>query len=126
MPGVSKAAFWIGWILCILPAGLLLFSASGKFMMPPEAKEGFAHLGWPTSAAIPLGITEVACVLFLLIPRTAVLGAILLTGYMGGAIATHARIGEPFIVQALLPIVVWVGLYLRDPRLRQLAPLRSL
>jgi hypothetical protein len=126
MPGVSKKAFWIGWTLCVLPVPLLLFSASGKFMMPQQAREGFAHLGWPLSAAVPLGITELACVILFLIPRTAILGMILFTGYMGGAIATHARIGEPFIMQAALPIVMWIGLYLRDPRLRQLAPLRSL
>ncbi|HMN40437.1 MAG TPA: DoxX family protein [Phycisphaerales bacterium] len=124
LPGVSKSAFWSGWILCILPAPLLLFSAFSKFQMSPDTAKGFEHLGWPTRVATPLGIVEAACVVLYLIPQTAVLGTILLTGYMGGAIATHVRIGEPFIVQAALPIVVWLGLYLRDPRLRALIPLR--
>ena len=71
-----------------------------------------------------LGILEVACTVIYLIPRTAVLGAILLTGYLGGATATHVRIGEPWFMPVLLGVVVWLGIYLRDPRLRALIPLR--
>lgn len=123
-PQPSKAARITGWVLSILPVPLFAFSAFGKFMLPPDAAKGFEHLGWPTSAATPLGILEVACVILYLIPQTAVLGAILLAGYMGGAIATHARIGEPFFMQAGLGIVLWLGLYLREPRLRALIPLR--
>jgi len=108
-----------------LPAPLLLFSASGKFMMPKQAVEGFAHLGWPVGTALPLGIVEVACTVLCLIPRTAVLGAVLLTGYMGGAMATHVRIGEPWFLQAAVAVVVWLGLYLRDRRVRALLPLRQ-
>lgn len=116
---------WAGWILSILPVPLLLFSASGKFMTPKEAVEGFAHLGWPAKLAMPLGVLEAACTLIYIIPRTAVLGAILLTGYMGGAIATHVRLEEPLFVRAALGVVVWLGIFLRDSRLRALIPLRS-
>jgi Mn2+/Fe2+ NRAMP family transporter len=72
----------------------------------------------------PLGVVELASAVIYLIPQTAVLGAILLTGYMGGAIATHVRLEEPFIIQTMIGVVVWLGIFLRDARLRQLIPLR--
>lgn len=122
-PAHSRKAFWAGWVLSVLPALLLLFSASQKFMRAPAVAEMFDHLGWPERSVLPLGILEVACVLLFLIPRTAVLGAILVAGFMGGAIATHARIGEPFFVQAGVSLLAWLGLYLREPRLRELIPL---
>jgi len=121
---ISKKALWAGYILSALPVPLLLMSAVMKFLQPPDVVEGFTHLGWPADLAVALGILEVTCTVLYAIPRTAVLGAILLTGYLGGAIATHVRIGEPFWVQALLGVVVWLGLYLRDRRLRELIPLR--
>lgn len=121
----SRRAFWVGWVLSALPAPLLSFSAIMKFVKPPDVLKGFAHLGWPERLALPLGILELACLVLYLIPRTAVLGAVLMAGYMGGAIATHVRIGEPFIMQGLLGVVVWLGLYLREPRLRRLIPLRT-
>jgi hypothetical protein len=122
----SRAAFWIGWVLSVLPAPLLVLSAAMKFSTSPDVAKGFDHLGWPMRLAPVLAILELACIAIYLIPRTAVLGAILFTGYMGGAIATHVRVGDPFIIQALLPIIAWHGLYLRDPRVRALAPIRSL
>ena len=121
----SRLAFWSGWILSVLPCLLLAFSAAGKFAKPQPVIEGFAHLGWPDQLALPLGILELSCTILFLIPRTAVLGAVLLAGYMGGAIATHVRIGEPFFAQAGLGVAVWLGLYLREPRLRSLIPIRS-
>ena len=84
-----------------------------------------AHLGLPESLTIPLAVLEIACVLVYLIPATSVLGAILLTGYMGGAICTHLRVGDPFVVQIAVGVLVWLALYLRDPRLRALIPLRG-
>ena len=120
----SKNARITGWILSIHPVLVFSFSAAMKFIMPPEAAKGFEHLGWSPSSAFALGILEITCVILYLIPQTAVLGAILLAGYLGGAIATHARIGEPFVIQAALGIVLWLGLYLREPRLRALIPLR--
>ncbi len=122
----SKAAFWIGWLLSILPALMLLVSGVMKILQPPAAVEGFAHLGWPLNVAILLAVLELGSMVLYLIPRTAVLGAILLTGYLGGAIATHVRIGEysQAVIPIVLGIVIWLGLYLRDPRLRALIPLR--
>jgi hypothetical protein len=115
----------IGWALSVLSALALLASAAGKFSGSAQLAEGFQHLGWPIGLAVPLGILEAAVAAVYLIPRTSVLGAILVTGYMGGAIATHVRIGEPFFVQLLFGMAIWGGLYLRDARLRALIPFRS-
>ena len=123
-PSVSKRMLWTGWVLSGLPSLLLLFSGAMKLANPPGLTEGFAHLGLPVSDALGLGLLELGCTVVYLVPRTAVLGAVLLTGYLGGAILTHLRIGEPFILQALLGVVLWGGLYLREPRLRALLPLR--
>ena len=122
---VSKKALWAGRILSALPVLALIMSAVMKFVKPPEVVKGFAHLGYDESLALALGILELACTVIYLIPRTAVLGAILLTGYLGGATATHVRIGEPFWAPVLLGVLVWGGLYLRDVRLRALIPLRQ-
>ena len=125
---VSKKALWGGRVLSALPLLMLLPSAAMKFLKPPEVIEGFVRLGYPESLALGLGILELACTAVYLIPRTSVLGAILLTGYLGGATATHVRIGDPFsmvIIPVILGVLVWGGLFLRDPRLRALIPLRS-
>jgi uncharacterized membrane protein YphA (DoxX/SURF4 family) len=121
---LPKWQLWTGWVLTVLPAGLLLFSATGKFLGGKQLEDGFTHLGWPLRVAVPLGVVEACAAILLLIPRTAMLGAVLVTGYMGGAIATHTRIGEPFILQTLVGVVAWLGLFLREPRLRALLPLR--
>lgn len=84
--------------------------------------EAFAKLGWPVSLLFGLGILEFACVVVYALPRTAILGAILLTGYLGGAIATCVRVGENVYLQIILGEMLWGGLYLRDPRLRALIP----
>jgi hypothetical protein len=101
---------------------LLLASAAMKFLGAPGLPEGFAHLGWPIGHAVPLALLETAVTLIYLFPRTSVAGAILVTGYMGGAIATHMRVGDPFFVQILMGVAVWGGLYLREPRLRTVIP----
>jgi hypothetical protein len=122
----SKALLWTGWILSILPSLLLFFSGAMKLVKSPTAVEGFEHLGYPEHLALVLGIVEVGCTLIYLIPRTAVLGAILLTGYLGGAVATHARLLEvQFVAPLVLGVLVWGGLYLRDARVRALIPLRK-
>jgi hypothetical protein len=121
----SKKILWAGYVMSALPVLLLLFSGVMKLMKSASLVEGFAHLGYPESLALGLGIVELTCVVVYLIPRTAVLGAILLTGYLGGATATHLRIGEPIIMPIALGILVWGGLYLRDDRLRALIPLRN-
>lgn len=121
---VSKAALWAGRIISAPPVLMLLFSAAVKLAKPPALEEGFAHLGWPVHLALALGILEIVITICYLIPQTAVLGAILITGYLGGAIATHVRIEEAFVSPALLGVAVWLGLFLRAPRLRRLIPLR--
>jgi len=91
-----------------------------KLLKPEDVLKGFEHLGYPEQLAVPLGVVEIGCTLIYLIPRTAVLGAILLTGYLGGAVATHARLMEPqFAAPTILGMLVWGGLFLRDPRIRE-------
>jgi hypothetical protein len=105
---------------------MLVFSAVMKFVKPAPIMEGFARFGYPESLILVIGILELACTVVYLIPRTSILGAILMTGYLGGATATNVRIGDPlFIIPALLGVLAWVGLYLREDRLRALVPLRS-
>ena len=120
----SRAARWTGWILGVVPCLLLLFSAVMKLMRPPEVVKGFTDLGWPDRLAVPIGVVELVCAIVYHVPQTAVLGAILLTGYLGGAMATHVRLGQPFFMQFLIGVVLWLGLFLRDRRLRALLPLR--
>ena len=116
---------WVGrGISCLLGLAFGL-SAFMKLWGGTEVTQGMAHLGLPESLTMPLAMVEVSCVLIYLIPATSVLGAILLTGYMGGAIYTHLRVGDPFVLQIALGIFVWLGLYLRDPRLRALIPIRT-
>lgn len=116
---------WAGRILTALPVLILLASAGAKFAAPPGFEDGFKHMGMPLDLRIPLGILEIACTLIYLFPKTSVLGAILLTGYMGGAICTHVRVGDPFIVQLLIGMALWGGLYCRDARVRALIPLKA-
>lgn len=94
-------------------------------MSAEATREMEEHIGWKSHLLVPLGITELVCTILYAIPQTSVLGAILLTGYMGGAIATHVRVGDMFLVQAGLGVLVWLGLYLREPRLRAILPWRS-
>ncbi|MFZ0814772.1 MAG: DoxX family protein [Candidatus Sulfotelmatobacter sp.] len=123
-PG-SKKMLWAGRILSALPVLLVFFTLAFALLNPAAAAQGFAHYGYPSSAMLGIMIAEVASVILYAIPRTAVLGAILLTGYMGGATATHVRVGEPFYIPVIVGIVIWTGLYLRDERLRTLLPLRD-
>jgi hypothetical protein len=122
-PGVSKKLRWISWILSIIPILMLVMSAVMKFLQPPEVVEGFKHLGWSQSLAFALGILELICTAIYIVPRTAILGAVLLTGYFGGATATTLRVGDSYIFTVLLGVLVWGGLYLREPRLRALLPI---
>lgn len=122
---LSKNMLWASYILAAVPILLLLMSGVMKAVKPPFVAEGFVHLGYPESLALWIGIVELLCVALYLIPQTAVLGAILLTGYLGGATASHVRIGEPFHMAILLGIMIWGSLYLRDERIRAWIPLRS-
>jgi len=117
---------WIGRVLSAIPILMLLLSASLKLAHPPQVTEMFvSQLGYPAGTLLGLAILEIACVLVYLAPPTAVLGAILMTGYLGGAIATHERVGQAFVIPLALGVCAWLGLYLRDDRLRALLPLRT-
>jgi uncharacterized membrane protein YphA (DoxX/SURF4 family) len=111
-----------GWVLSVLLFLALTLSAAMKFARPQGAAEGFEKLGWPVHLATPLGIVELACAVLFLIPRTSGLGAVLLTGYFGGAIATHARVHDPIFVPAILGVLTWIALLLRDSRIAILLP----
>jgi hypothetical protein len=95
-----------------------------KFNLPPDAKEGLQKVGWKEEQVANLAIVEMSCAAIYLFPPTSVLGAILVTGYLGGAVATHVRIHEGFAVPLILAVIAWGGIYLRDPRLRALLPWR--
>ena len=125
---VSKKMLWAGRILSALPALFLLVDGVGKLIKPVPVVEATVRLGYSESVILPLGIVLLACTVVYLIPRTAVLGAILLTGYLGGAVATHVRVGDglfPIFFPVILGVLLWGGIFLRDPRLRALIPLRA-
>jgi len=117
---------WVGRALSVLTSLLFVVSAVMKLAGGTDVTQGMAHLGLPESLMVPLAILELACVVVYLIPATSVLGAILLTGFIGGTICTHLRVGDPFFIQVALGVVVWLGLYLREDRLKALIPLRRL
>ena len=121
----SRRIVWVGRLISVLASLLFVMSAVMKLTGGPEVMQGMAHLGLPESLIRPLAILEISCVVVYLIPATSVLGAILLTGYMGGAICTHLRVGDPFVVQIALGIFVWLGLYVREDRLKGLIPRRT-
>ena len=122
----SRTIAWVGRVISVLPSLVFAISAFMKLKGGAEVMQGMAHLGLPESMIMPLAILEISCVVIYLIPATAVLGAILLTGYIGGAICTHLRVGDPFFLQIAIGVFVWLGLYLRESRLRELIPLRTL
>jgi hypothetical protein len=115
---------WTGRVVSVLACLMFFLSAYFKFADGPEVAKGFEHLGLPDSMRLPLGVLELTVVVIYLVPPTAVLGAILVTGYLGGAICTHWRVGDPFYVHFVLGILLWLGVYLREPRLRALLPIR--
>lgn len=121
----SNKARWTGRIIsgvCIL---FLLFDSIMKVVMHPVYVEGSNQLGWSANAVQPIGIVLLSCTILYIIPRIAILGAILLTGYLGGAIATMTRIGEPFYFPLIFAILLWGGLYLRNEKLRTLLSLKG-
>src|SRR5262250_137907 len=123
----SKARLWTGRVITILTVAFLVFDTMVKVLNLPVAVEGTARLGYPARLVIYLGIVELICLAAYLYPRTAVLGAVLLTGYLGGATATQVRVEDPwFIFPVVVGVLVWVGLFLRDERLRPLFSLQSL
>lgn len=128
LPSVSKTARWTGRILSGLLGAFLLFDGAMKLAKPDFVVEGTVKLGYSEAVIVPLGIVLVASSLLYLIPRTAVLGAILLTGYLGGAVDVHVRAGDgafSILFPAVFGALLWLGLYLRDVRVRGLVPVRS-
>ena len=127
--GQSSGRLWAGRILTALPVLFLLFDVVIHFMKPAVVVTGFEQLGWSASLSVPLAIVELVCLVLYLIPRTSVLGAVLLTGYLGGAVATNLRVGAPLFTNILFPVYVglflWGGLYLRDTGLRAVFPVRK-
>jgi hypothetical protein len=116
---------WLGRVMTGLAVLPFIMSASMKFMGGPQVVQGFSHFGWPESMLITLGILEAVSVVLYLIPQTAVLGGIVLTGYLGGAISTHLRIGEAVYIHVIIGLLIWGGLYLRESRLQVLIPIRK-
>ncbi len=122
---ISKKAIWIGRVVSGLAVAFLLFDAVMKFFMdklPPEALKAGEALQWPIELMPTVGTILLICLAFYLIPRTAIIGAVLLTGYLGGAVASHIRVSNPLFTHTLFPVyiavLIWLGLYLRDARLR--------
>ena len=124
----TKTGIVAGSILTGLVASFLIFDAVLKVLRLAPAVQGTTELGYPAGTVLWIGVIELVCLVLYLIPRTSVLGALLLTGYLGGAIATHVRVGSPLLSHTLFPIyvslMVWGGLYLRETRLRELIPFR--
>lgn len=122
----SKGILWTGRVMSAIPVLLILFGSVMKLMKPPAVVQAFAQAGIPEHLIVPVGLIELICVVVYSIPSTSVLGAILITGLMGGATIINLRIGNPaYLLTILLGMLAWGGLYLRDPRLRVLIPLRT-
>ncbi len=125
---ISTKTLWTGRIISALPVLFLLMDGVMKLFKPRVVVEATLQLGYPESVIVGLGIVLLTCTILYMIPTTSVLGAILLTGYLGGAVATHVRVGEglfPVLFPVIVGVLLWLGLYLRDDRVRTLIPLRS-
>ncbi|HEY2960991.1 MAG TPA: DoxX family protein [Pyrinomonadaceae bacterium] len=123
---VSKGTLWAGRIVSGLPALFLLLDGAMKLVKPEPVVEATTRLGYSENAIVPIGIVLLVCTILYLIPKTSVLGAILLTGFLGGAVATHVRAGEgafPIVFPVIMGGLLWLGLYLRNSSLRLLIPL---
>ena len=117
---------WVGWVISLWPAFVVGSSATWKLTHNPWYVREFTRIGWSESALPLLAGLQLGCIVLYLIPWTSVLGAVLLTGYLGGAIATYVRMGEPYpvLVPLSTSMIAWLGIYLRDQRLRSLLPFR--
>jgi len=128
-PPVTKIRLVFIYILTAFAGLFLVFDTVVKLLKLPPAVQGTTELGYPAGAVIWIGLIELACLTLYLVPRTSVLGALLLTGYLGGAIATHVRVGSPLLSHTLFPIYIalllWGGLYLRETQLHGLLPFRA-
>jgi uncharacterized membrane protein (UPF0182 family) len=121
----SNKPLWTGRILSILAILFMLFDGIGHLLKPAPIVQAFVQLGFPLRLSITIGVIQLICVILYAIPRTAILGAVLLTGYFGGAVAIHMRVGNPLfecIFPVLIGVLFWAGLLLRDPRLHAVFP----
>jgi hypothetical protein len=124
-PTLTGKTIWIGRVVSAIPVLMLALSAFMKLAGGAQMEKDWASFGYPASVLAPIGLTELLVAALYVFPRTAVLGAVLVTGYLGGAVATHLRLLQPvFPLPAVLGALAWLGLYLRDPRIRALLPLR--
>ena len=125
----SRGALWTGRAISGLAVAFLVFDSVGKLLEVQPVIDGTQQLGYPSEVVFGLGVTLLSCVLVYLVPRTSVVGAVLLTGYLGGAVATHVRVGNPLFTHTLFPTYVaallWGGLMLRDAQLRVFLPWRD-
>jgi hypothetical protein len=126
---VSGGRLWTGRVIAGLIALFMLFDAAMKFAVPKPVAEAFVRTGWPITLSVTLGWILLVSTVLYLIPRTAVLGAILLTGYLGGAVATNLRLQNPWFSHTLFPVyfgvLLWGALWLREPRIAALIPVRA-
>ena len=123
-----KAMTVIGWALTLLPAAMLCMGAFMMLSGDPKATTDFQKAGYPEKALFVIGVVAALSIVLYVVPKTSLLGAILLTGYLGGAVNHHVRAGDPIrkiLAPAIFGIIIWLGVYLRDPKLRKLVPLRS-
>lgn len=124
----SGKAIWTGRVLSTVAVLFLTMDTAMKLLLVPVAVAGTKQVGYPVNVIFPLGVVSLICLIVYLIPRASILGAILWTGYLGGAVATHVRIGDPLFSHILFPVYValllWGGLWFRDARLRALIPVR--
>jgi len=122
---VNSGMLWTGRIITVLVGLFLLFDSGVKLIKAPSAVQGTIQLGYPESAVVPIGVTLLVSLVLYLVPRTSILGAILLAGYLGGATATMVSVSSPWVpMPVVVGMLVWAGLYFRDPQLRALIPLR--
>ena len=124
----NKKLFWVGVGITVLVGIFFGFNVLVKLFPEtfyPQIVEQMANIGLPASILTPIAILEALCVITYVIPATSVLGAVLFTGYLGGAILTHFRVGQPVYLQVTLALIIWLGVYLREPRLHALLPIRK-
>ncbi|HLJ77177.1 MAG TPA: DoxX family protein [Acidobacteriaceae bacterium] len=126
---ISRSRLWTGRIVAGIIAAFMFFDAAMKFVNPAPVREAFARTGWPVHLSPVLGAILLASTILWLVPRTSILGAILLTGYLGGAVAANLRLEEPVFSHTLFPVyfgvLLWGSMWLRDPRITALIPIRK-
>ncbi|HVJ84238.1 MAG TPA: DoxX family protein [Caulifigura sp.] len=127
-PAQPKWMTLAGWVLTLLATAMLIMSGAMKFSNDPKLLEGLEKMRMTKETMQTIGVVELACAAIFLIPQTTVLGAILITGYLGGAVFVHVQGGDPIsniVTPVVIGVVAWLGVYLREPRLRAIAPIRT-